>query len=72
MRCTIPWSLLATVYWSSDEDEIGWSNFFSGDCPWTSISLLRPSFIIGQASSCKRYRCRERVWYCNIDGTGAR
>ena len=33
--------------------------------------LLRPFFIKGQASYRKRYSCRERVWYCNIDGTGA-
>ena len=27
MRCTISWSLLATVYRSRDEDGIGWSKF---------------------------------------------
>ena len=46
--------------------------FFAGVCPWMFIRLLRPSFIKAQASSCKRYSCRERVWYCNIDDTGAR
>ena len=45
---------------------------FAGACPWMPIRLLRASFIKGQASSCKRYNCRERVWYCNIDDTGAR
>ena len=45
---------------------------FAGACPWMSIRLLRTSFIKGQASSCTRYICRERVWYCNIDDTGTR
>ena len=67
MRWTISWSLLATVYWSRDEDGTGWSNVFAGVCPWMYIGLLRPSFIKGQASSCKRYSYRERVWYWNQD-----
>ena len=45
---------------------------FAGVCPWISIRLLCPSFIKGEASSCKGYSCIERVWYCNIDDTGAR
>ena len=45
---------------------------FAGACPWMSIRLLRASFIKRQASSCKRYSCRKRVWYCNIHDTGAR
>ena len=40
---------------------------FARVCPWISICLLRMSFIKGQASSCERYSCRERVWYWNID-----
>ena len=43
---------------------------FAGACPWMPIRLLRP-FIKGKASSCKKYSCGERVWYCNIDDTGA-
>ena len=38
---------------------------FAGACRWRSIHLLRPCFIKRQASSCKRYGCRESVWYCN-------
>ena len=37
MRCTVSWSLLATVYWSSDEDGIGWSKFLlksALECPY--------------------------------------
>ena len=34
---TISWSLLATVYWSRDENGIGWSNFLREsalECPY--------------------------------------
>ena len=44
---------------------------FAGKYPWMSIRLLHASFIKGQALSCNRYSCRERVWYCNIDNTVA-
>ena len=42
---------------------------FAGDIP---IRLLYPSFNKGQTSSRKRYSCRERSWYCNIDDTEIR
>ena len=45
---------------------------FRGVCSWMSIHLLHPSFSEGQASARERYSCREMVWYCNIDDTGAR
>ena len=46
---------------------------FAGICPWTSVRLLLcSSFIKGQDSSLKRNSSRERVWYCNVDDTGAR
>ena len=45
---------------------------FAAVCPWMSVCLLRPSFISGEASSCKRYTYRERVGYCHVDDTGAR
>ena len=46
MRCTISWSLLATVYWSRDEDEIGWSKFYLESAlersyDYYTLSLLR-------------------------------
>ena len=44
---------------------------FAEVCPWTSIRLLRLSFIMKRALFCKRYSCRECVWYCDIDDTGA-
>ena len=70
MKCTISWSLLATVYWSRDDMEIDDHSFFAGDMP---ICLLYPSFFNkGQTSSRKRYSCRERSWYCNIDDTEIR
>ena len=45
---------------------------FVGVWAWLSICLPRPSFIKEHASSCKRYSCREKFWYCNIDDPGAR
>ena len=66
MKCTIPWSLLATVYWLRDEMEMDDQSFFVGDMP---IRLLYPSFNKGQTSSRKRYSCRQKGWYCNIDDT---
>ena len=42
-------SLLATVYWSRDEDGIGWSKFFlefALECPYVYVYL---SFIKEQA-----------------------
>ena len=30
MRCTISWSLLASVYWLWDEGGIGWSKYLLG------------------------------------------
>ena len=62
IKCTISWSLLATVYLSRDEDGIGWSKFLlrsAHKCPYVYYT---PSFIKGQASFCKRYNCIERVW----------
>ena len=59
MKCTISWSLLATVYWSRDEMEMDGQSLFTGD-------MLCPSFNKGQTSSRKRYSCRGRSWYCNI------
>ena len=44
---------------------------FARVCLWMSRRLLRPSFIKGQASTRIRYSRRERVWYCNINDTGA-
>ena len=45
-------------------------------CCWSlplSVHIFTVSlFIKGQASSPTRYSCRERVWYYNIDDTGAR
>ena len=37
MRCTISWSLLATVYWLRDEGGIGWSTLLQEsalECPY--------------------------------------
>ena len=69
MKCTISWSLLATVYCSRDEIEMDDQSFFAGDMP---IRLLCPSFNKGQTWSRKRYSGRERSWYCNIDDTEIR
>ena len=46
MRCTIPWSLLATVYWSRDEDGIRLPKFLlesALECPYVYYNppLLR-------------------------------
>ena len=46
MRCTISWSLLATVHCLRDEDEIGWSKFLlefalEFPCAYSSPPLLR-------------------------------
>ena len=43
---TMPWSLLATVYWSRDGDEIGWSKLLLDsalECPYvySACPLLR-------------------------------
>ena len=57
MKCTISWTLLATVYWSRDEMEMDDQSFFAGDM---SIRLLCLSFNKGQTRSCKRYSRRER------------
>ena len=65
MKCTISWSML-TIYWSRDEIEMDDQSFFPGDMP---LRLLRPSFSKGKTSSRKRYSCRERSWYCNVDDT---
>ena len=64
MKCTISWTQLATVYWLRDEMEMDDQGFFVGDMP---IRLLCPSLNNGQTSSRKRYNCRKRSWYCNID-----
>ena len=69
MKFAISWSLLATVYWLRDEMEMNDQCFFAGDMP---IRLLCPFFNKGQISSSKRYNCRERNWYCNIDDTEIR
>ena len=66
MKCTISWSLPATVYWSRDEMELDDQSFFAGDMP---MYLLCPSFNKGQTSPRKKYSCRKRSWYCNIDDT---
>ena len=31
MKCTMSWSLLATVYWARDEMEMDDQSFFAGD-----------------------------------------
>ena len=72
MRCTISWSLLAIVYWSRDEGEIGWSKFlleFALKCP--HIYYVAP-LLKGSLHLIKRYSHRERAWYGKIDDTGAR
>ena len=64
-------SLLVTVYLSRGKDGIRWTKFLlesALECPCVYYS---PSFVKGHASSCKRYSCRERDWYCNVDETGA-
>ena len=48
MTCTIPWSLLTTVYCSRDEMEMDDQSLSVGDMP---IRLLYPSFNKGQTSS---------------------
>ena len=73
MRCTISWSLLATVYLSGDENGIGGSKFLlesALECPYVyyALPLLRDRLHFVRC----RCRFRERVWYSNIDGTGAR
>ena len=55
MRCTVSWSLRATVYLSRDEDGIGWLIFFAGVCPWISNSLIRPSFIVRDIAAEKEF-----------------
>ena len=35
-----------------------WNSSFAGGYPLMPIRLLRPSFIKGHTSSCKRYSCR--------------
>ena len=67
---TMPWSLLATVYWSRDGDEIGWSKLLLDsalECPYvySAHPLLRGRLHLVRDS------CRERVCYCSIDDTGA-
>ena len=60
----------ASHYFLVERCRLNWMiKVFAGACPW--MRLLRPSFTKGQTSSCKRYSCRKRVWYCNIDDTGA-
>ena len=42
-RYTISWSLLANVYWSRDEDGIGWSKFLlepAFECPYVYYASL--------------------------------
>ena len=68
MRCTISWSLLATVYLSKDEGGIGWSKFLLESalkCPCTYYTLL---LLMDKPDV--RCRCWEWLWYCNIDDTG--
>ena len=60
------YNILKSVGHSSFVERWRWNwmiRFFAKVCSWMSIRLLRPSFIKEQASSCKRYSCRERVWY---------
>ena len=71
MKCTISWSLLATVYWSRDEDGIGLSKFLlesALECPYVynapPLLKARLHFVRDTAA--------EKVWYCNTDDTGAR
>ena len=45
MGCTISWGLLATVYWSRDEDGIGWSKFLlesALECPFKYVYYAPP------------------------------
>ena len=42
MKCTISWSLPATLYWLKDEMEMNDQSFFAGDM---LIHLLCPSLI---------------------------
>ena len=71
MRCTISWSLLATVYWSRDEDGIIWSKFLLESALECLYVHYAPPFWRGRLLNV-RETAAERVWYCNIDDTGAR
>ena len=70
MRCTISWSLPATVYWSRDEDGIEWSKFLLESALECQYVYYTPPSLRGRLHLA-RDTAVERVWYCNIDDTGA-
>ena len=44
---------------------------FCWSLPLNVHTFTTPLLYQGEASSCKRYSCRENFWYYNIDDTGA-
>ena len=71
MRGTISWILLATIYWSRNENGIWWSKILLKSaleypCVYYAPPLLRGKLHLGRDTA------GERVWYCNIDDIGAR
>ena len=71
MRRTISWNVLATDYWSRDEDEVGWSKFLMKSALEFPYFYYAPPLLRGKLHVV-RDTAAEGVWYCNIDDTGAR